>query len=64
LPQIRVKFRTGDAEELSYPAGVSLLEICREQEDCRSGAFVIIAVFFAPGRLTERKPCQPRSQLG
>lgn len=42
MPQIRVKFKQG--KELSYPAGVSLLEICREQEDCRSGAIIAAEV--------------------
>ncbi len=35
MPQIKVKLPQG--KELSYPAGISLMEICREQEDrCES----------------------------
>lgn len=42
LPQIKVKLKQGI--ELSYPAGISLLEICREQEDCRGGTVIAAEV--------------------
>lgn len=42
MPQIKVKLEKG--EEHSYPAGISLLDICRELEACRDGAVVAAEV--------------------
>ena len=42
MPQIRVTVKEG--KEHSYPAGISLLEICRELESCSSDAVVAAEV--------------------
>lgn len=52
LPQIKVKLKQG--KELSYPVGVSLLEICREHEESCDG---VIAA------MVNEKECDLRSPL-
>ena len=42
MSQITVKLRHG--EELSYPAGISCLEICREQEHSYGGTILAVEI--------------------